>query len=453
METAYTTLRGANDAPRLQPANDAAIGIISLSPDCRLRDTNTVSMALLWNPTSLAAVSAIDCLHDRIRDTSARCRERNLKAALGAIVYDLLTAADEPQRPCFRPMNAGSFTAQRIPYRAASEALRLLLTSNLIRRAGGNFDRSIATPTGTVTRLWPTAELLAALADFGLSPANRREHFKRIDGAAQTAKLIYLNAASTWRGAKRVKGKGLPVDTTDPLVMGYAEQVARINAFTAKQTIEGAEYNGFMRVFNCGNQDGHGYRKGGRLWCVGGGYQKLSRKLRPFIRINDEPTVEIDIGSSHLTIFLAGLGLPFDPTVDLYELPGIDREIVKRYVNLCLSQRRIPKRWPDDMRRDFLKEFEVEIDGDLPISCVMESCFAKYPILQERAHLDVDWADLQFIESQAVIDAIDVLNRQFEIAALPVHDSLIVQKSHKERAKEVLSDKFHFHVGVYPRMK
>jgi hypothetical protein len=67
----------------------------------------------------------------------------------------------------------------------------------------------------------------------------------------------------------------------------------------------GGEHYGFTRNFN-----NRSWKKGGRLYSVGGGYQRLSEKKRLEMTINGEAVVEIDIKASFLTIYHARLGVP-----------------------------------------------------------------------------------------------------------------------------------------------
>lgn len=463
MKPETAPLVGVNDTACLNPANDATIGLIRAPEGLRLRDLSAVSMDLEWKAASAAARSAVDWFYLHLGGQSIAGRTAKLKDAIGAVLNDLLNAAENtPFRPCFRSMRTKDFTGGPVGYRSAKAVIDLFEGKGLVHLAGGNFNREGRASYGTTTRIWPTTALLDRLAEFGITPSNRRDHFMKGEGLGTATRPILLSTSSAWRGKRRVEGKPLPVDATDPTVINYAAQVERFNVFIAKQVIEGAGEVVFFRKFNCGDQAGHAYRKGGRLWVVGGGYQMMPKKwkpshpegtkLRSSILINGEPTTEIDIGSSHLTIFQAKLGVEFDPQADLYDIPGMQREVVKAYVNLTLSKPRLPKQWPADMRSDFLDRYGYEIDRDHSISCVMDACLELHPILRQRKSTQLDWSDLQFIESQAILGAMDSLNQDFGIACLPIHDSLIIPLSHKDRAIELLKESFKYHVGIIPRV-
>jgi hypothetical protein len=463
MKNYQSRLSSAIYGSRPHAANDACIGVVQITPSGPLRDQLAATMSLAWSASSTEAHAFAAALYDCICDESYFRRKRRLLSAFGAIAYDLLSAASIGQHvPCFRPMSLASFKGCRVGYRAAKSAIDLLKSSGLVRTAGGNIDLKSGT-AGTVTRIFAAPHFLQALADYGIEPTNRGLHFVKNGAASQAvAQPILLNTGSRWQGNKRVKGKPLPVDYSDPLVMKFAEQVNRINAFTAEQSIEGVDLNGFHRIFNKGDDPTAHFNKGGRLWAIGGGHQIMPSRLKPgrridqlrsSIRINGEKTVEIDIGSSHLTIFLAKQGIQFDPKSDLYKIDGYGREIIKAYINLTLSLPRIPSKWPKSMMDDFEEASGYAITRDHSIYKVRDACFNLYPVLNDRASIDMDWSDLQFIESEAIIEAVDTLNQKYGAAALPVHDSIIVQENHKRLAVEVLEDSFENHVGVRPMIK
>jgi hypothetical protein len=59
------------------------------------------------------------------------------------------------------------------------------------------------------------------------------------------------------------------------------------------------------------------------------------------------------------------------------------------------------------------------------------------------------WADLMWLESEAVVSTVILLMRS-GVPSLPVHDSLIVPVSAAEMAKDVLSNNYSHVCGVTP---
>jgi len=434
------------------PANDEGIGLVSVSADTSIWDEPTTRMSLEGYPTSALAQQAGDSFFDLLGGNDLAGRSKApFRDATGAIVCDLLRAAvHEPVRACYRPMDAASFNGARVGYRNAKLVLDRLDKEKLVVRAGGYFDRD--TRTGAVTRITPAPQLLTILAGFGITPDNWQIHFARRIMPKKPADLVFLNDASHWEAGRRISGKRMAIDYEHPEVASRIAQLQRINAFTSQQTIGGADHDYFHCIFNQGDIPGHGYRKGGRIWSVGGGYQALSKAAREGITINGQPTVELDIRSSHPVIYLTKNGIPFDHNEDLYRIPGIDRNIVKLMFNLTLSRQKIPTVWPRDTKSEYYKKFDREIAVDYPFSDIQQKVFTKHPFLTDRASINMDWSDLQFIESEVIINTVIKLN-DLGITALPVHDSIRVPLINLSEALYVFSMKFKKEVGIKPELK
>lgn len=94
----------------------------------------------------------------------------------------------------------------------------------------------------------------------------------------------------------------------------------------------------YRRIFARGQLD-----KGGRFF--GGWWQQTPSELRPYIRIDDEPTVELDFGTTFLTILYSqrGLTIPSEP-YDLGINPDGDlrkRSVIKKYIAARLNARKL----------------------------------------------------------------------------------------------------------------
>ncbi len=455
MATAVSSMllkRRAETSCTRAPANDADIGLVSVNSGTSFWDEPTVRMSLEGYPTSAPAQQAVDSLFNFLGGNGLATKSKApFRDAIGAIVCDLLRAAvHQPVRACCRPMAAASFNGARVGYRNAKLVLDRLHETKLVVRVSGYLDRD--TQTGAVTRITPAPHLIATLAGFGITPGNQHTHFARRIMPKTAADLVFLNDASHWKEGKRISGKRMAIDYDRPEVAARICKLQRINAFTSKQTIGGADHDYFRCIFNQGDMHGHGYRKGGRIWSVGGGYQALSKADREGITINGQPTVELDIRSSHPVIYLAKNGIYFDHSEDLYRIPGMDRNIVKLMVNLTLSQRKIPKSWPRDTKKEYLKDHSRDIAADYPFRKIQDKVFAHHPFLTDRASVNMDWADLQFIESEVIINTVVRLN-DLGITALPVHDSIRVPLMSMAIALHIFSMEFETTVGVKPELK
>ena len=75
----------------------------------------------------------------------------------------------------------------------------------------------------------------------------------------------------------------------------------------------------------------------------------------------------------------------------------------------------------------------------------------RFPILQNLATLSLGWAELMYVESQAIIGAMEDL-MAIGVPALPVHDSLIVPASALDAASAILKAQYLGHAGIEPRL-
>ena len=78
---------------------------------------------------------------------------------------------------------------------------------------------------------------------------------------------------------------------------------------------------------------------------------------------------------------------------------------------------------------------------------------AKHPILDEVRHAELDWAKLQFEESECFMVALTRLGQQYDVPALPIFDSLIVPQRHKEIALSVLREAYEDRFGFTPEIR
>jgi hypothetical protein len=78
---------------------------------------------------------------------------------------------------------------------------------------------------------------------------------------------------------------------------------------------------------------------------------------------------------------------------------------------------------------------------------------AKHPILREWGSLDLSWADLMFVESEAVLATMTELMDQHHAPSFSVHDSLIVRESDLETAKDAVTSNYEAACGLKPSLK
>ena len=140
---------------------------------------------------------------------------------------------------------------------------------------------------GKLTRYRATPALLHIAEGHGITPANVLRHFSL--PFEMPSELIRLTKPSK------------PTPNT-PRVAKLRSDVAELNAFFAKQTLEPStiEHLGWIRLFH-DYTEGYRWRKGGRLYSqpqAPSCYQSQPEAEWLKIRINGESVVEIDISSS-----------------------------------------------------------------------------------------------------------------------------------------------------------
>jgi hypothetical protein len=250
------------------------------------------------------------------------------------------------------------------------------------------------------------------------------------------------------------KGGALPLDFTDPKVVKLRDQVICINTFSAKHVIVGVVHSSFQRIFHATEGEKCRWDKGGRLYSSERvNYQRAKKPVRAEMTIDGERVVELDLTASHLTILHALRDCPFDLTHDPYRIEGIPREVVKRWVTMTLGHDRFHRSWPKRVREDLEPTIGQSLQGAFPISKTRDAILAHLPLLADWAESPFDWGDLQFVESNVMMETVETLAFTHGVPCLPVHDSIIVQVQHQELASQVLKEAFRTVIGVIPHLK
>ena len=302
--------------------------------------------------------------------------------------------------------------------------------------------------TGQATRYRATTALLKIALAHGITPANWSSHYRYAPKAkAVVHPIIVRGKREYWH--RDDKGPKLSINKSDPVYITAAKQVQDLNAYMAAQTIGGCLHLGFHRIFNHGDQKGFNYNMGGRLYPIGGGYQNMPSKDRAGITINGEATIELDVRASHVTVLHALAGVPLDPAHDPYAMPWLPRDVVKGWMTMTLGYGGFQQSWSKETRGTLLEKKGINLD-EYPIDQVRSAVLAHHPVLEGWPNSRLGWPELQYWESQAIIGAVFALAFLFDVAALPVHDSLIVPRSKLMLAKRVLEESFEREIGAKP---
>ncbi|TWI71977.1 hypothetical protein IQ16_02651 [Bradyrhizobium huanghuaihaiense] len=224
----------------------------------------------------------------------------------------------------------------------------------------------------------------------------------------------------------------------------FAKQVRSINGFLREADIEvvGQDDTGpslgrdgqiiapyrrsLRRIFNNAT-----WLHGGRL--AGGFWMSMERTERSRIRIDGQRVAEIDYGQLFPRLAYVRAGAP-QPEDDLYDVfgKGTGRDGCKKLMNALLFSRGPLKNWPEDTRRHFP-------DG-INLRTAVEMLAAKHAPI---AHLFGRALGFQLmrIESDMLIEVLTELSAA-GVTALPLHDAVLVAKSHVGVAQETMGAAF-----------
>jgi hypothetical protein len=429
-------------------------------------------MGLIHEARSDAALRLADDVATRCephlnrKRTLGKAGRVTLRQDLGVILADLLRAAFK-NRPCSAARgHAGAmWRTSPLRYDAFWQRFDALAGAGLV---GSRRGVRLATDWGDGQRLafsgipaamWPTVSLMDLAEAHGVTAGTVRGDWA-VSHAAElrtytpsTADLVRCNALaapSPRIGRSIVKaapGSSRPERTPAAILPpdqeaelpGLRASVAALNAHVAAASIRGCLAPSFRRSFT------HSLRLGGRLYAVGAdSYQGMTEAERAAITLNGEGAVEVDVRSSQLSIFLAITGAQRLPAGDLYDCPGVAREVAKEWCVQNLGAGRHLRSWG----RNTPAAIKL-----VSFSTVRAAMIAKYPALTNPqaavprailADLPEDkrgWGAGQYLvwrESEIIWAALMNLKAR-GVVALPVHDSIIVPKSAEAMTREALT--------------
>ncbi|WP_143051826.1 hypothetical protein [Sphingomonas palmae] len=351
-------------------------------------------------------------------------------------------------------MAAKDFTGAPMCRDVFERALTDLATYDFVEVYKG--DRAFRDREGFITRILPLPRLTDLCATFGVIASEHRRHFTYCHKADCTPP-IQLRAATVRSAKWKARGKLLPVDYEDPRVKHEAARVRALNAFIRAHVVTGPveaqlDEIALYRGFNQGDQPGHDYRLGGRIYADGGSYQQLSSLERSRIRFNGEPVAEVDISACFLTIAYALTGTPLPSTGDPYSGPKLERAVVKAWVNMTLSHTRFHKRWPTEVVEDLAQRGFPNLRKTHPIKRVENEIRAKLPVMANWPAVPISWPELFYEESEIMMDAMERL-MSLGIIGLPVHDSLLIPPSKMKEGIKAIQDAFYNRLGIMPKVE
>lgn len=455
--SAAETLPDAHSASSKSPITPEEADALKSAPkatlDAKARSANAKRIT-----TRLADDLAAWEAHSGHRTNKRRDKRLvEFQSAIASFLADMLHAHNHPQAKgwTWRSLDKAGFTGQTVSFRDFKALMDGWTACGLLERIAG-FKEPVAFEAGDqgrargkASRFRATLKLLTLCAEYGVTPQNAGEHF----AYAPPEHPLRLRAASKSGAYWKEKGRLLKFKQT-PQTARLEQCVKALNTFLAQYIISGATHRWFHRTFNMGDHKDFAWNKGGRLYSDGkDSYQSLPDTKRLKIRINGEGVCEIDIRASYLTIFHAIHHVPLLVTADHdpYQIPGLPRNVVKAWCTVRFGTKGPRQRWPSDVVKQYQKDNHGADLTKYKIKDVEKKVCQKLPLMARWREVPETWADLMWLESEAVVSTMTLLMHS-GVPSLPVHDSLIVPRSAEAMAIDVLSNNYSHVCGVIPAL-
>jgi hypothetical protein len=245
-------------------------------------------------------------------------------------------------------------------------------------------------------------------------------------------------------------GKLMDYEET-PQIMEWRRNIQRINSLIAAAEIrleltDGQEKvfrdelgyvpdytsNGLFRVFNNGS-----FEQGGRFY--GHWIQNIPKRYRKHLRIDGEPTTELDYSGLHINMLyrLAGEDLPED---DVYAIGGHSEDMrpLLKVILLVMINSKNPLEaaravWNDSVNKRFRYDHKK-------IKDIMDRFIERHSPIQMFFNSG-SRVFLQFLDSQ-IAERVMLEMVEDGIVCLPIHDSFIAQVSHETELKTAMEKVF-----------
>ena len=221
----------------------------------------------------------------------------------------------------------------------------------------------------------------------------------------------------------------------------------------------------------------------GRLHC--GSLQNLPKDLRPYMCFNNEPTVEVDIVSSHLLLAYALGGIDLTTMPPAYELDDVEcdkngsdeaklnRRILKQCLLALLNTSKVHgcaesllnwRVYEEEKGDCSISENITKIAKALPSfdwvtyrktkSENYECKLIAQAMYDKHKPFIKDWLDgrnvgvkLMYVESEILFDVVGHFTNK-GIYCLPIHDSIRIAEPHKDELYDVMLSTIQKHLGI-----
>ncbi len=409
----------------------------------------------------VGALSALTIEHETRVQPRKRARskaaEGSFRVSLGAFAADLIFHSKNAEAEGFmyRSVDKEAMGQTLVTVysfdsaRSLWKSMGLLETTSFFRAKDAWEDGDpLRAYFGRTGRYRATPALLALAASFHIEPKNLKEHFQK-----ELGRIASVQVRGEKISTKGMRSQPVTLRKTGREYDLEVKRVDEINLYLATGGFDLSDVPVVNRIFSRGNLPKFNYDQGGRLYCRSDdNWQSMPGDDRSRIRCGGEPTVELDIRASHMFILYALHPNFTMPAGDPYLVSDIHRNVVKGLVTAIFGIGGLPKTWP----KGFNTKSELGDEGPVgktKISSVLDLMCSKHPVLHKVKVGVMDWGRLQYEEAECFIEASLDLGRNHQIAALPVHDSLIVAQRHTEPTKTAMLAAYQRRFGRSPEIK
>jgi len=203
--------------------------------------------------------------------------------------------------------------------------------------------------------------------------------------------------------------------------------------------------NRVNRVFNNGS-----FKQGGRFYS--GWWQSIPKEYRRYIRINNLGTVELDFPGLHINLLYALEEKPL-PKEDPYLVEGLPKE-ARTFLKVALNILINAESWQKGIKalRDKFPRHKLPVQiRDFDYKSIVDLFLAKHPPLEKYFGSGAG-VHLQYLDSQIAEKAMLILAKK-GIPALPMHDSFIVTRRHRQDLEKAMNDAIQDLAGIRLNLK
>jgi len=221
------------------------------------------------------------------------------------------------------------------------------------------------------------------------------------------------------------------------------DEINKILSSKLDETGEGRKILDFSSIGLTRNFNNGSFLEGGRFYK--GWWQQIPSRYRRYIRIDDIGVEEVDFVGLHINLLYLLEGLPL-PDTDVYLLEGVpdkSRKMLKIALQImlnCTNKSTATKK----IKHEYPADSDPELFSKISHEKIIKSFRKKHKAIDHYFYTG-HGVKLQFIDSEIAEDILLRLSAK-GIMALPVHDSFLVQRFHKdvlvETMKEVVLNRY-----------